>query len=103
MQKDDLVYLNTGRNGWIPTTIKDVGETPRSYFVESPHVEVLRINSKDLYSPKTVQFQPEPIPGPSQPDTSLQPPEIERSDPEKPTEVRTRSGRHVKTPNTLTY
>ncbi|UYV72996.1 K02A2.6-like [Cordylochernes scorpioides] len=103
MQKDDFVYLNTGRNDWIPTTIKDVADTPRSYFVESPHGEVIRRNSKDLYSPKAVQFRPEAIPGPSQPDTSLQPPEIECSDPEKPTEVRTRSGRLVKTPNRLTY
>ncbi|UYV72009.1 K02A2.6-like [Cordylochernes scorpioides] len=66
MQKDDLVYLNTGRNGWIPTTIKDVVDTPRSYFVESPHGEVIRRNWKDLYSPRTVRFQPEATPGPSQ-------------------------------------
>ncbi|UYV70092.1 K02A2.6-like [Cordylochernes scorpioides] len=103
MQKDYFVYLNTGRNGWIPTTIKDVADTPRSYFVESPHGEVIRRNSKDLYSPRTVQCQPEATPGPGQPDTSLQPPKIECSDPEKPTEVRTRSGRLVKTPNILTY
>ncbi|UYV83375.1 K02A2.6-like [Cordylochernes scorpioides] len=103
MQKDDFVYLNTGRNGWMATTIKDVADTPRSYFVESPHGEVIRRNSKDLYLPRTVRFQPEATPGPSQPDTSLQPPEIESSDPEKPTEVRTRSGRLVKTPNRFTY
>ncbi|UYV73247.1 K02A2.6-like [Cordylochernes scorpioides] len=77
MQKDDFVYLNTGRNGWMPTTIKDVADTPRSYFVESPHGEVIRRKSKDLYLPRSVWFQPEAIPGPSQPDTSLQPPEIE--------------------------
>ncbi|UYV62670.1 hypothetical protein LAZ67_2001484 [Cordylochernes scorpioides] len=46
---------------------------------------------------------PEATAGPCQPDTSLQPPEIECSDPEKPTEVRTRSGRLVKTPNRLIY
>ncbi|UYV72007.1 K02A2.6-like [Cordylochernes scorpioides] len=94
-------YLNTGRNGWIPTTIRDFADTQRLYFVESPHGEVIRRNSKDLYSPRAVQFQPEATPGPSQPDTSLQPPEIECSDPEKPTEVRTRYGRLVKTPNRL--
>ncbi|UYV69483.1 K02A2.6-like, partial [Cordylochernes scorpioides] len=70
----------------MPTTIKDVADTPRSYFVESPHGEVIRRNSKELYLPRTVQFQPEATPGPSQPGTSLQPPRIECSDPEKPTE-----------------
>ncbi|UYV75560.1 hypothetical protein LAZ67_13000606 [Cordylochernes scorpioides] len=97
MQKDDFVYLDTGKNGWMPTTIKDVADTPRSYFVESPHGEVIGSNSKDLYLPRTVRFQPEAIPGPSQPDTSLQTPGIECSDPEKPTEVRTRSGRLILT------